>query len=51
MFQYDPSVTVKLSLTYGLFGNTIRALGTAKHFHFIEDLDEGKVSIAQIEFS
>lgn len=44
MFQYDSSLTVKYSLTFGLFANTIRSLGTAKHYQFIEDVEAGRVS-------
>lgn len=43
MFQYDASLTVKYSLTFGLFANTIRSLGTAKHYQFIEDVEAGRI--------
>lgn len=41
--QYDPSVMVKRSLTFGYFQSTIRSMGTARHYHFLEDSEKGKI--------
>ncbi|XP_068085337.1 peroxisomal acyl-coenzyme A oxidase 3 isoform X2 [Anabrus simplex] len=43
LFQYNPSTAIKLSLTFGMFQNTIRALGTERHYHFLEDCDSSKI--------
>lgn len=42
-FQYDASLAVKTSLTFGMFINTIRSMGTARHYQFIEDCEAGKI--------
>jgi len=41
----NPSVILKYSLTFGMFPNTIVAMGSARHYHFVEATDEGKVSV------
>lgn len=45
LFQYDPSVGIKYSLTFDFFTNAIRGMGTGKHYDYIEAIEEGRVSI------
>ncbi|GAB1864324.1 Acyl-coenzyme A oxidase [Camponotus japonicus] len=41
LFQYDGSVSVKLSIMYGMVPSTILTLGTEQHHHFIKELNNG----------
>nr|CAD7434710.1 unnamed protein product [Timema monikensis] len=34
--QYEPSASGKFSITYGMFENAIQAMGTARHYPFVE---------------
>lgn len=43
LFMYDPSSTMKVSLSFGLFANSIRLMGSDRHTHFLELADEGKI--------
>ncbi|XP_049960175.1 peroxisomal acyl-coenzyme A oxidase 3-like isoform X1 [Schistocerca serialis cubense] len=43
LFQYEPSLAVKSGLTFDMFTNTIRAMGTARHYDFIEDCEAAKI--------
>lgn len=43
MFQYNSSLSVKYFLTVTLFINSVRSMGTARHYHFVEAAEEGKV--------
>jgi hypothetical protein len=45
MFMLNPPVAMKYSLTFGMFTNTILAMGSARHYHFVEAAEEGKVSV------
>ncbi|KAL0272768.1 UNVERIFIED_CONTAM: hypothetical protein PYX00_005616 [Menopon gallinae] len=44
IFQYDSSLAVKFSLTFGLFVSTIRSLGTSRHYHYIEAAESGEIA-------
>lgn len=44
LFQYDPSAAMKILLSFGLFQNSIRSMGTERHFPFLEAADEGKIN-------
>lgn len=46
MFQYNGSLAIKYSLTFGLFGSTIRSLGTDDQIHFADDVENGLVRVA-----
>lgn len=50
MFQYDGSLAIKYSLTFGLFGNTIRSIGSEKQQHFAEEVESGEVSFMPSAF-
>lgn len=45
LFMLCPAVAMKYSLTFAMFTNTIIAMGSARHYHFVEACDEGKVSV------
>jgi len=45
LFMLNPSVALKYFLTFSMFPNTIIAMGSARHYHFVEAADEGKVSV------
>jgi len=45
LFMLNPAAVMKLSLTFHMFTNTIIAMGSARHYHFVEAADEGKVSV------
>lgn len=45
LFQMNPSFAVKFLLTFSMFSNTISSMGTARHYHFVEAIDEGSVSV------
>ncbi|XP_071443002.1 peroxisomal acyl-coenzyme A oxidase 3-like [Hetaerina americana] len=40
--QYDPSVMVKYFLTFGYYESTIQAMGSRRHYHFIEASEKGE---------
>jgi hypothetical protein len=40
-----PAVAMKYLLTFSMFTNSIIAMGSARHYHFVEASDEGKVSV------
>ncbi|KAK6637956.1 hypothetical protein RUM44_008379 [Polyplax serrata] len=44
MFQYNGSLAIKYSLTFGLFGSTIRSLGTDDQIHFADDVENGLIA-------
>ena len=41
----NPAAALKYSLTFSMFTNTIITMGSARHYHFVEASDEGKVSV------
>lgn len=43
LFQYDPSTAIKFSLTFDFFTNAVRGMGTAKHYDYIEAIEEGTI--------
>ncbi|XP_041977418.1 peroxisomal acyl-coenzyme A oxidase 3-like isoform X2 [Aricia agestis] len=43
LFMYDSSLSVKISLTFRMFANTIQAIGGPHHYHFVEDVQQGKI--------
>ncbi|XP_063238468.1 peroxisomal acyl-coenzyme A oxidase 3-like isoform X2 [Bacillus rossius redtenbacheri] len=50
---YDPSVSIKLALSFGLFRHAISNLGTARHEQFVKENSEAMISggFALTEFS
>jgi hypothetical protein len=44
LFMLNPSVSVKYLLNFSMFTNTIIAMGSAGHYHYVEAAEEGKVS-------
>jgi len=45
MYMLNPAVATKYSLNFSMFTNTIITMGSARHYHFVEAIDEGKVSV------
>lgn len=43
LFQYEPSTSIKLSLTFDFFNNAIRGMGTGKHFDYMEAIEDGSI--------
>lgn len=43
IFMFDSSLAIKLSLTFRMFTNTIQGSGKSHHYHFIEDVQKGKI--------
>jgi len=43
LFMLNPAAALKYFLTYSMFTNTITAMGSARHYHFVEANDEGKI--------
>lgn len=41
--MFNSSLAVKLSLTFRMFTNTIQGSGQPHHYHFIEDIQKGKI--------
>ncbi|XP_063238465.1 peroxisomal acyl-coenzyme A oxidase 3-like isoform X2 [Bacillus rossius redtenbacheri] len=42
--HYDPSLAVKIGLSFGLFKQAIVNLGTERHGHFVKDNTEGRIA-------
>jgi hypothetical protein len=45
LFQMNPALAVKFLLTFNMFSNTVTAMGTARHYHYVEAIEEGTVSV------
>jgi hypothetical protein len=45
LFMLNPAVAMKYFLTYTMFTNTVMTMGSARHYHFVEAANEGKVSV------
>jgi hypothetical protein len=45
LFMLNPAAAMKYSLTFSMFTSTIITMGSARHHHFVEANDEGKVSV------
>ncbi|GFG32146.1 hypothetical protein Cfor_06903 [Coptotermes formosanus] len=43
LFMLNPSVSVKYLLNFSMFTNTIIAMGSAGHYHYVEAAEEGKI--------
>ncbi|VVC94362.1 unnamed protein product [Leptidea sinapis] len=43
LFMFDSSLSVKTSLTFRMFSNTIQGSGKPHHYHFIEDIEKAKI--------
>lgn len=43
IFTYDVDSAVKLGLTYSMFTNVIRSLGTEKHYKYIEGVENDEM--------
>lgn len=44
MIQLAPSSTIKFSVTDSLFSNVILSMGSARHEHFMNDSESGRVT-------
>ncbi|XP_049831761.1 peroxisomal acyl-coenzyme A oxidase 3-like [Schistocerca gregaria] len=42
IYHYDPSLAVKTNINFGFYINTIRGMGTPRHYKFVEEVDQGK---------
>jgi hypothetical protein len=45
LFALNPELAVKFFLTFNVFTNTVAAMGTARHYHYVEAAEEGRVSV------
>ncbi|CAK1545067.1 unnamed protein product [Leptosia nina] len=43
MFMFDSSLTVKISLTFRMFSNSIQGSGRPDQYHFVEDVEKAKI--------
>jgi hypothetical protein len=44
----NPDLSVKFFLTFHVFTNAIIVMGTARHYHYVEAAEEGRVSVYTI---
>lgn len=42
--HWDPSTSVKYSISYGMCTGVLRSLGSERHYQYVEDTLEGKVN-------
>lgn len=42
--QFLPSAAIKYNVSITLFVNAIRSLGTERHYHFLDDIEMGKIT-------
>lgn len=45
LFMLNPALAMKYFLTFTMFTNTITGMGSARHYHYVEAAEEGKVSV------
>jgi hypothetical protein len=45
LFALNPELAVKFFLTFNVFTNAVTAMGTARHYHYVEAAEEGRVSV------
>lgn len=45
LFLLNPELAVKFFLQFNVFMNAVTAMGTARHYHYVEDAKEGRVSV------
>lgn len=45
LMNLDPSTTIKVTITYGMFINVLRSLGTERHYKYLERALDGDVSL------
>lgn len=43
LFALNPELAVKFFLTFNVFTNAVAAMGTARHYHYVEAADEGRI--------
>lgn len=43
LFMLNPAVAMKYFLTFSMFTNTVMTMGSARHYHFVEAANEGKI--------
>ncbi|XP_026329439.1 peroxisomal acyl-coenzyme A oxidase 3-like isoform X2 [Hyposmocoma kahamanoa] len=43
LFMFDSSLAVKISLTFGMFKNTIQGNGRDLHLHYVDDAQKAKI--------
>lgn len=43
LFMFNSSLAIKKSLTFGMFGNTIRTSGRPHLYHLVEDNEKAKI--------
>jgi hypothetical protein len=41
----NPELSVKFHLTFHVFTNAVTAMGTARHYHYVEAAEKGRVSV------
>jgi hypothetical protein len=45
LFPLNPELAIKFFLTFHMFTNAVAAMGTARHYHYVEAAAEGRVSV------
>jgi hypothetical protein len=45
LFQLNPEISVKYILTFYVFTNAVAAMGTERHYHYVEAAEKGTVSV------
>jgi hypothetical protein len=45
LFLVNPALAIKYFLTFSMFSHTIIAMGTARHYQYVEATEEGTVSV------
>ncbi|PNF16616.1 hypothetical protein B7P43_G06434 [Cryptotermes secundus] len=43
LFQLNPDLSLKYCLTFHVFTNAVAAMGTARHYHYVEAAQEGRI--------
>jgi hypothetical protein len=45
LFMLNPELAIKFFLQFNVFVNAIAAMGTARHYQYVEATEEGRVSV------
>ncbi|XP_069704867.1 uncharacterized protein [Periplaneta americana] len=43
LFLLSPALSMKFSLTFGMFSNSVTGMGTSRHVKYVEAIDEGSI--------
>jgi hypothetical protein len=45
LFLLNPELAIKFFLQFNVFMNAVTAMGTARHYHYVEAAEKGGVSV------